>query len=173
MMEENNRTMRTILFFAVLFAYVVLAIQFNSYVLPVLAMLGIPFALTGAFGALYLFDEPVGVTVMIGLVVMMGGVTSQGVVLLSLAEEFRARGKTAWNAIRQAAPLRLRPILMTQLTTVLGLMPLALNLGEGGDMLQPMAIAVIGGLLYSLLLTLFFLPAAYGLLMRPKKVETF
>lgn len=168
MMAENNRTMRTILFFAVLFAYVVLALQFNSYVLPVLAMLGIPLALTGAFGALYAFGEPIGVTVMIGLVVMMGGVTSQGVVLLSLAEELRAGGLSAWDAIRQAAPLRLRPILMTQLTTVLGLLPLALNLGEGGDMLQPMAIAVIGGLLYSLLLTLFFLPAAYGLVMRRK-----
>ncbi|HPC57760.1 MAG TPA: efflux RND transporter permease subunit, partial [Kiritimatiellia bacterium] len=168
MMAENQRTMRTILFFALLFAYVVLAIQFNSYVLPVLAMLGIPFALTGAFGALCAFHIPIGVTVMIGLVVMMGGIASQGVVLLSLAEELRAAGKSALDAIRQAAPLRLRPILMTQLTTVLGLLPLALNLGEGGDMLKPMAIAVIGGLLYSLLLTLFFLPAAYALAMKKK-----
>jgi hydrophobic/amphiphilic exporter-1 (mainly G- bacteria), HAE1 family len=170
MMAENGRTMRTILFFAALFAYVVLAIQFNSYVLPVLAMLGIPFALTGAFGALYAFHIPIGVTVMIGLVVMMGGIASQGVVLLSLAEELRAAGKSAFDAIRQAAPLRLRPILMTQLTTVLGLLPLALNLGEGGDMLKPMAIAVIGGLLYSLLLTLFFLPAAYALAMKKKEI---
>jgi HAE1 family hydrophobic/amphiphilic exporter-1 len=172
MMAENSRTMRTILFFAVLFAYVVLAIQFNSYVLPVLAMLGIPFALTGAFGALYFFHQPIGVTVMIGLVVMMGGIASQGVVLLSLAEEVRASGKTPMEAVREAAPLRLRPILMTQLTTVLGILPLALNLGEGGDMLKPMAIAVIGGLLYSLLLTLFFLPAAYGLVIRKKGVQT-
>ncbi len=172
MMAENSRTMRTILFFAALFAYVVLAIQFNSYVLPVLAMLGIPFALTGAFGALYAFHIPIGVTVMIGLVVMMGGIASQGVVLLTLAEEIRLGGKSALDAIRQAAPLRLRPILMTQLTTVLGLLPLALNLGEGGDMLKPMAIAVIGGLLYSLLLTLFFLPAAYGLAMKKKGIQT-
>ena len=170
MMAENSRTMKTILFFAALFAYVVLAIQFNSYVLPVLAMLGIPFALTGAFGALYAFHIPIGVTVMIGLVVMMGGIASQGVVLLTLAEEIRMGGQSALDAIRQAAPLRLRPILMTQLTTVLGLLPLALNLGEGGDMLKPMAIAVIGGLLYSLLLTLFFLPAAYGLAMKKKGI---
>jgi len=171
MMAENSRTMRTILFFAALFAYVVLAIQFNSYVLPVLTMLSIPFALTGAFGALYAFGEPIGVTVMIGLVVMMGGIASQGVVLLTLAEEVRASGKTPLEAIRVAAPLRLRPILMTQLTTVLGLLPLALNLGEGGDMLKPMAVAVIGGLLYSLLLTLFFLPAAYGLAIRKKGAQ--
>ena len=94
---------------------------------------------------------------------MMGGITSQGVVLLSSAEEFRKKGMKALDAISKAAPLRVRPILMTQLTTVLGLTPLALNLGEGGDMLVSMAIAVIGGLLYSLILTLFFLPAAYSL----------
>ncbi len=172
MMAENSRTMQTILFFAALFAYVVLAIQFNSYLLPVLVMLGIPFSLAGAFGALDLFNIPIGVTVMIGLVIMMGGIASQGVVLLTLAEEVRASGKSALDAIRQAAPLRLRPILMTQLTTVLGLLPLALNLGEGGDMLMPMAIAVIGGLLYSLLLTLFFLPAAYGIVMKKKGIQT-
>lgn len=172
MMVENRRTMGTILFFAVLFAYVVLAIQFNSYILPVLIMLGIPFALTGAFGALYFFHQPIGVTVMIGLVVMIGGIASQGVVLLTLAQEIRASGRSPMEAVREAAPIRLRPILMTQLTTVLGLLPLALNLGEGGDMLQPMAIAVIGGLLYSLLLTLFFLPVAYVLLIRQKGAKT-
>ncbi len=171
MMAENKRTMRTILFFAALFAYVVLAIQFNSYVLPLLAMLAIPFSLTGAFGALYALRIPIGVTVMIGLVVMMGGIASQGVVLLTLAEEIRGQGASALEAIRQAAPLRLRPILMTQLTTVLGLLPLALNLGEGGDMLKPMAIAVIGGLLYSLALTLLFVPAAYALIMKKREVR--
>jgi hydrophobic/amphiphilic exporter-1 (mainly G- bacteria), HAE1 family len=82
--------------------------------------------------------------------------------LLTLTEEYRREGLAPLDAVARAAPIRLRPILMTQLTTVLGLVPLALNLGEGGDMLMPMAIAVIGGLLYSLLLTLFFLPAAYG-----------
>jgi hydrophobe/amphiphile efflux-1 (HAE1) family protein len=162
MMEENRRTMAMILAFSLLFAYVVLAIQFDSFLLPILAMINIPFALTGAFAALYAFGIPIGVTVMIGLVIMMGGIASQGVVLLTLAEQLRRTGLAPLEAVSRAAPIRLRPILMTQLTTVLGLLPLALNLGEGGDMLQPMAVAVIGGLLYSLLLTLFFLPAAYG-----------
>lgn len=103
------------------------------------------------------------VTVQIGMLVMMGGITSQGVVLLSTAEQLRKQGMTALAAIKEAAPLRVRPILMTQLTTVLGLLPLALNLGEGGDMLVAMAIAVIGGLIYSLFLTLLSLPAAYSL----------
>jgi len=163
MMEENRNTMTFILMFAALFAFVILAVQFESFSLPFLIMLNVPFALTGAFAALYLTGEAIGVTVQVGLVVMMGGITSQGVVLLALAEEYRKKGMSRLEAIRAAAPLRMRPILMTQLTTVFGLMPLALNLGEGGDMLKPMAIAVIGGLLYSLLLTLFFLPAAYSL----------
>ncbi|MFP4459019.1 MAG: efflux RND transporter permease subunit [Candidatus Zixiibacteriota bacterium] len=169
MMAENQRSMALILVFAVLFAYVVLAIQFDSFILPLLAMINIPFALTGAFAALFIFNVPIGITVLIGLVVMMGGIASQGVVLLTLAEEYRYQGETPLNAVNKAAPIRLRPILMTQLTTILGLMPLALNLGEGGDMLKPMAVAVIGGLLYSLVLTLFFLPSAYSLIMKNKK----
>ena len=91
-------------------------------------------------------------------------IASQGVVLIELAEQFRREGMAPLEAVRKAAPIRIRPILMTQLTTVLGLVPLALNLGEGGDMLKPMAVAVIGGLLYSLVLSLFFLPAAYAIL---------
>jgi len=115
---------------------------------------------------LFLAGAPVGVTVQIGMLVMMGGITSQGVVLLVLAEEYCKSGLTPYESIRKAAPTRIRPILMTQLTTVLGLTPLALNLGEGGDMLVTMSIAVIGGLLYSLFLTLIFLPSAYVLLKR-------
>lgn len=165
MMADNLKAMGSILGFALLFAYVALAIQFESFLLPMLIMANVPLTLTGSFLALFLTSTPIGVTVFIGLVVMMGGITSQGVVLLTLAEQYRAEGNLAREAIKKAAPIRLRPILMTQLTTVLGLLPLALNLGEGGDMLVPMAIAVMGGLLYSLLLTLFFLPATYSLVL--------
>jgi len=163
-MAESRRVMGLIIGFATLFAYVILAIQYESFVLPLLIMLNVPLALTGAFLALFVAGAPVGVTVQIGVLVMMGGITSQGVVLLTLAEEYRQAGMSPLEAIRKAAPIRVRPILMTQLTTVLGLVPLAMNLGEGGGMLVTMAIAVIGGLLYSLLLTLLFLPAAYGLI---------
>ncbi|MDZ7642004.1 MAG: efflux RND transporter permease subunit [Desulfurivibrio sp.] len=165
MMADNLKAMGLILGFALLFAYVALAVQFESFLLPMLIIANVPLTMTGSFLALFLTSTPIGVTVFIGLVVMMGGITSQGVVLLTLAEQYRAEGNPAREAIKKAAPIRLRPILMTQLTTVVGLLPLALNLGEGADMLVPMAIAVIGGLLYSLLLTLFFLPAAYGLTM--------
>ena len=161
--EESRHVLGLIIGFAALFAYVILAIQYESFVLPFLIILNVPLALTGAFLALSLAGASVGVTVQIGILVMMGGITSQGVVLLTLAEEYRQAGLSPLEAIRKAAPTRVRPILMTQLTTVLGLVPLAINLGEGGGMLVTMAIAVIGGLLYSLLLTLLFLPAAYGL----------
>jgi len=161
--KESRRVVGLIIGFAALFAYVILAIQFESFVLPFLIILNVPLALTGALLALSIAAAPIGVTVQIGVLVMMGGITSQGVVLLTLAEEYRQSGMAPLDAIRKAAPIRVRPILMTQLTTVLGLVPLAMNLGEGGGMLVTMAIAVIGGLLYSLLLTLLFLPAAYGL----------
>jgi len=161
--KESRRVVGLIVGFASLFAYVILAIQYESFVLPFLIILNVPLALTGALVALSLAGAPVGVTVQIGILVMMGGITSQGVVLLTLAEQYRHAGLTPLEAIRKAAPTRVRPILMTQLTTVLGLVPLAINLGEGGGMLVTMAIAVIGGLLYSLLLTLLFLPAVYGL----------
>ncbi len=167
-MAESRRVMGLILGFAALFAYVILAIQFESFVLPLLIMLNVPFSLTGAFLALFITGSAIGVPVQIGVLIMMGGITSQGVVLLVLAEEYRQNGLSPREAIWKAAPMRVRPILMTQLTTVLGLLPLALNMGEGGDMLVAMAIAVIGGLLYSLLLTLVFLPSAYTIVIRHK-----
>jgi hydrophobic/amphiphilic exporter-1 (mainly G- bacteria), HAE1 family len=166
LMQENRQTMGLIILFAALFAYIILAVQFESFSLPFLIMAVIPLALTGSFLSLYLTGTPIGVTVLVGLVIMMAGIISQGVVLLSLAEEYFHGGKNALDAILTAAPVRVRPVLMTQLTTVIGLIPLALNFGEGGDMLQPLAIAVIGGLLYSLVLTLFFLPATYVLIRR-------
>ncbi len=170
-MEESRRVVGLIVGFATLFAYVILAIQYESFTLPMLIILNVPLALTGALLALFMAGAPVSVTVQIGILVMMGGITSQGVVLLDMAEQYRHTGMSALEAIRKAAPTRVRPILMTQLTTVLGLVPLALHLGEGGGMLVTMAIAVIGGLLYSLLLTLLLLPAAYTLVRSRRRQE--
>lgn len=165
-MKESRQVMGMILGFAAFFAYVILAIQYESFVLPILIIINVPLALTGALFALYIAGAPVGVTVQIGILVMMGGITSQGVVLLTLAEQYRKSGLSGVEAVKKAAPTRVRPILMTQLTTVLGLVPLVLNMGEEGGMLVTMAIAVIGGLLYSLLLTLLFLPSAYSVVFR-------
>ncbi len=168
LLEESQNVMLRIILFALFFAYVILAIQFNSFKQPFMILLGVPFALIGASFALYLTDMPVGATVLIGIIIMSGGIATQGVVLISVINDFIKGGLNVKEAILTAAPLRIRPILMTQATTILGLTPLAINWGEGGDMLQPMAIAVIGGLFFSLFVTLILLPNLYMILIGKK-----
>ncbi|MDZ7860347.1 MAG: efflux RND transporter permease subunit [Candidatus Krumholzibacteriota bacterium] len=161
LMQESQNVMIKIILFALFFAYVILAIQFNSFKQPLLILMGVPFALVGVIAALLLTGFPAGATVLIGVIIMTGGIATQGVVLISFINEYRRKGLALREAILEAAPLRVRPILMTQATTMLGLMPLAINWGEGGDMLKPMAIAVIGGLFFSLFVTLLLLPNLY------------
>jgi len=161
LMQESQKTMLQVILFAIFFAYVILAIQFNSFKQPFLILLGIPFAFLGVILALALTGFPAGATVLIGVIVMSGVITTQGVVLISFINEYRNKGLPLREAIIEAAPLRLRPILMVELAAILGLVPLALNWGEGGDMLQPMAVAVIGGLFFSLFVTLLLLPNLY------------
>jgi hydrophobe/amphiphile efflux-1 (HAE1) family protein len=161
LMQESQQTMLQVILFALFFAYVILAIQFNSFKQPLLILLGVPFAFVGVTAALLITGFPAGATVLIGVIIMTGGIATQGVVLVSFINEYRQKGLPLRDAILEAAPLRVRPILMTQATTILGLLPLAINWGDGGDMLQPMAVAVIGGLFFSLLVTLLLLPSLY------------
>lgn len=161
LMQESQNVMLQVILFALFFAFIILSIQFNSFKQPFLILLGVPFAFVGVVAALLITGFPTGATVLIGVLIMIGGIATQGVVLISFINQYRESGMTSREAILTGAPLRLRPILMTQATTVLGLLPLALNIGEGGDMLQPMAIAVIGGLLFSLFVTLLLLPCLY------------
>jgi hydrophobic/amphiphilic exporter-1 (mainly G- bacteria), HAE1 family len=170
LMQESQGTMTEIILFALFFAFIILSIQFNSFRQPFLILLGVPFAFVGVVAALLLTGFPAGATVLIGIVIMIGGIATQGVVLISFVNEYRDRGMGVREAILEGAPLRLRPIIMTQVTTVLGLLPLALNIGEGGDMLQPMAIAVIGGLLFSLFVTLFLLPCLYYIFEKKRSI---
>ena len=164
MMQENRRSLGLILAFALFFAYVVLAIQFESFVQPFLIMIRVPLSLIGIVVALLLTGFPIGATVLIGVIILAGNEVNHGVVLIEFINELRASGRPLKEAIIEASGVRLRPILMTLTTSVLGLLPLALSIGEGGDMLVPMAVAVIGGLLFSLFMTLIFLPCAYLLL---------
>jgi len=164
MMQQSQNTLTKIILFALFFAYVILAIQFNSFKQPFMILLGVPFSIIGVITALLITGEPVGATVLIGIIIMTGGIATQGVVLISVMNEYKEKGLPLKEAILEAAPLRVRPILMTQATTILGLFPLAINLGSGGDMLQPMAIGVIGGLFFSLFVTLLLLPNLYYIL---------
>ncbi len=171
LMKESQRVMLQIILFALFFAYVILAIQFNSFKQPLLILLGVPFAFVGVVAALLLTGFPAGATVLIGVIIMSGGIATQGVVLISFINEYRQKGLALKEAILEAAPLRVRPILMTQATTILGLLPLAINWGEGGDMLQPMAVAVIGGLFFSLFVTLLLLPNLYFMFERKTSTD--
>ena len=173
MMAENRRSLGLVLFFALFFAYVVLAIQFESFVQPFLIMVRVPLTLIGMAVALLLAKLPIGATVFIGVIILAGNEVNHGVVLVQFINELRAQGRSLKEAIIEASSVRLRPILMTLTTSIFGLLPLALNIGEGGDMLVPMAVAVIGGLVFSIFMTLAFLPCAYLILPgRPGKMAS-
>ncbi|MHB9023528.1 MAG: efflux RND transporter permease subunit [Armatimonadota bacterium] len=161
-----------ILILALFLAYVVLVVQFENLWMPLLIVLRVPLSLIGMAVALYITSSPIGITVLMGVIIMAGIEINHGVVLLEFVRQRRAQDALPAEAVRDACLTRLRPILMTALVGILGLLPLALGLGEGTEALQPMAIAVMGGLLFSMPLTLLFLPAMYLLLARHSEIPT-
>lgn len=148
---------------AVILVYMVMAAQFESLLHPFTIMFSMPLALIGVVLALLITRKAVSVPAFIGVIVLAGIVVNNAIVLVDYINALRARGLGMREAILTAGPVRLRPILMTTLTTVLGLIPLALGLGEGGEMQAPLAITVIGGLSMSTLLTLVVVPLVYTL----------
>ena len=165
MMAENNRVMLSILSFAIFFAFIVLVVQFNDLKLPLYVLAGIPVSLSGLVMLLYLTDIPLGATVIIGVLVVVAANVMEGVLLLNYAEELRrGEGRTPLDAVIHAARIRFRPRMMTSTGVLVGFLPLALNLHEGGDMLQPMAVAGIGGLLLTIAVALFLVPSLYVIL---------
>lgn len=162
MMAEMKHSILLILGFALFFAFVVLAVQFNSLKLPALILGSVPFCIAGIVYALYLTNVPFGATVLIGMLVVVASTVNEGVLLLTVVEELRNRKQLpVLDALVQAAKIRLRPRVMIAAAVVAGFVPLALNLEEGGDMLQPMAVGAIGGLSLGLFVALFLLPCMY------------
>jgi len=162
MMRDMTKSIAMILGFALFFAFAVLAVQFNNLKLPLLVMSTIPFGLAGTVLALLLTGIPLGATLIIGILVVIALTVNQGVLLITFTESLRITDKlSATEAIIAAAKIRLRPVLMLSLCFIAGLIPLALNIEEGGDMLQPMASGAIGGLTLGLMVTLFLLPSLY------------
>ncbi|HEY9640561.1 MAG TPA: efflux RND transporter permease subunit, partial [Coleofasciculaceae cyanobacterium] len=150
---------------AAFLVFVVMAVQYNSLIDPLVIMLTIPLALAGGILGLYMTDTAIGATVIVGVVLLVGIVVNNAIILVELANQIRDRqGISRKAAMIQAAPQRLRPILMTTITTVLGMFPLALGLGQGGEFLQPLGIVVFSGLSLATLLTLFIIPCLYLLL---------
>ncbi len=163
-METSFNSMKLALALAVFLVYLVMASQFESLLHPFVILFTIPLAAIGAILALYLTGSVINVVALIGTIVLAGIVVNNGIVLLDLINRNRAAGMSRTAAILDAGPKRLRPILMTTLTTVLGLLPLAIGGAEGAEVRAPMAITVIGGLLGSALLTLLVIPVMYTLL---------
>jgi hydrophobe/amphiphile efflux-1 (HAE1) family protein len=150
---------------AVFLVFTVMAVQYNSLIDPLVIILTVPLALAGGILGLYVTQTAIGATVIVGAVLLVGIVVNNAIILVELANQIVAQQSCSHTtAILQAAPQRLRPILMTTLTTVLGLFPLALGIGEGSEFLQPLGIVVFSGLSLATLLTLFIIPCFYVLL---------
>ena len=165
--ETINEAMGQLMFMLVLalvFMYLIMVAQFQSLLSPFIIMFTIPLAFTGGFLGLLLTGKPVSIIAMIGFVMLSGIIVNNGIVLVDYINQMRKEGMEKYAAIAKAGKDRLRPIIMTALTTVLGLVTMAMGLGMGGDMVQPMAIVTIGGLLYGTLLTLFVVPCIYDIL---------
>jgi HAE1 family hydrophobic/amphiphilic exporter-1 len=151
------------LILGVIMAYMVLAAQFESFVHPFTVLLSMPLSFVGAFSALLITGNTLNIFSLIGLILLMGLVKKNAILLVDYTNVLRERGIPRREAILQAGPVRLRPILMTTFAMVFGMMPVAFGVGEGSETRSPMGIAVIGGLLTSLFLTLVVVPAAYDL----------
>ncbi len=167
-MQASFRSMQFALLLAVFLVYLVMASQFESLIHPFVILFTIPLALVGAVLALYVTGTTVNVVAFIGVIMLAGIVVNNAIVLVDLINQLQAAGTEKFAAILEACSARLRPILMTTLTTVLGLLPMAIGFGEGAEVRTPMAITVIGGLLVSTLLTLVVIPVVYSLLDRKK-----
>ncbi len=148
----------------VIVAYMILASQFNSFIHPVTVLTALPFSLVGAFIALYLTGKSLNIYSLIGIVLLMGIVKKNSILLVAFTIQLRESGASVSDAISRACPIRLRPILMTSISTVAGAIPAALAIGPGAESRIPMAIAVIGGVIVSTVLTLFVVPCVYSLL---------
>ena len=141
-----------------------MATQFESLSYPFIIMFTIPFAMSGVFVALWLSNTPLSIIALIGAIMLVGIVTKNGIVLVDYMNLLVERGASISEAVINGGKSRLRPVLMTSLTTILGMVPMAMGLGDGSEIWQPMGIAVVGGLTASTLLTLFIVPSLYAML---------
>ncbi len=165
--RESNRQLATVIFLAVFLVFVVMAVQYESLVNPLVILFAVPMSLVGVALALRLTGLPLSAPVLLGVILLAGIVVNNAILLVEYVEQFRAEAGTSMEeAVVEAGVVRLRPILMTTLTTGLGMTPLALGIGQGSELMQPLAVAVVGGLTVSMLLTLFVVPSAYVVLHR-------
>lgn len=154
---------------ALIFIYLILAAQFESFVDPVIIMLTVPLAIAGAVLSLWLFNQTLNIFSQIGIIMLIGLVTKNGILIVEFANQQKLEGMKIKDAVIEASAMRLRPILMTSIATILGALPIAIGLGHGAQSRMPMGIVVVGGLMFSLVLTLYVIPAVYTFISREKK----
>jgi HAE1 family hydrophobic/amphiphilic exporter-1 len=167
-METSFGSMRLAISLAIFMVYLVMASQFESLLHPFVILFSVPFALIGLLGTLFLFGATISIVVLIGGILLAGIVVNNAIILVDYTNQLRRKGASKLDALRQAGRVRLRPILMTTATTVLGLLPMAIGLGAGSELRSPMALTVIGGLITSTALTLLIIPAVYSVLDRSR-----
>jgi hydrophobe/amphiphile efflux-1 (HAE1) family protein len=169
---ESSSNIMFAFLLALMLIYLVLAAQFESFIDPLTIMITVPLALAGALLSLFIFNQTLNIFSEIGMIMLIGLVTKNGILIVEFANKRREAGLSKVEAILEAAQQRLRPILMTSLATSLGALPIALSLGASSASRVPLGIVVVGGLIFSLILTLFIIPAIYTYLSGKHKYET-
>ncbi len=171
MMAEMKISIISVLVFAIFFSFIMLVVQFNAIKLPAIIFMSVPFCFSGLLLILFYTNASIGATVIIGLLIVVSATINDGVLLLTFAEELQIEKKLSpFDAVLNAAKIRLRPRIMTTVSTIIGFIPLAFSFEDGGDMLQPMAMAAIGGLSTEIFVALFMMPSLYIIIQRnPKK----
>lgn len=166
--RESSNSLLFAFIFALVLIYLVLSAQFESFADPLTIMFTVPLAIFGALATLWIFDFTLNIFSQIGIIMLIGLVTKNGILIVEFANQRKEQGMDVYEAIYGAAVSRFRPILMTSLSTILGILPIALALGAGAESRVPMGAAVIGGLTFSTILTLFVIPAVYTYLTSKK-----
>jgi HAE1 family hydrophobic/amphiphilic exporter-1 len=156
------------LLLAVIFIYLIMVVQFQSLLSPFIIMFSIPLAFTGGFIALLITGQTLDVIAMLGFIMLAGLIVNNGIVLIDYINQARRAGMSKTDAIIDAGQTRMRPILMTALTTILAMLTSAIGIGDGSEMMRPMAITIIGGLVYGTVLTLIVIPCIYDAFNREK-----
>lgn len=170
--KESIQSLIFALLLGIVVSYMVLASQFNSFVDPLTVLMALPFSVSGAFIALVLGQKSLNIYSMIGLVLLMGIVKKNSILLVDFTNQMRDQGKDVRAALLAACPVRLRPILMTSIATIVGAIPPALAIGPGAESRVPMALAVLGGVAVSTVLTLVVVPCVYSLLAQKRRTTS-
>lgn len=165
---ESSSNTSFALILALILVFLILAAQFESFIDPLIIMFTVPLALAGALASLWMFNQTLNIFSQIGIIMLIGLVTKNGILIVEFANQKREAGEEKMEAILSASVMRLRPILMTSLATALGALPIALALGAGAQSRIPLGIVIIGGVMFSLILTLFVIPAMYSYMSRTK-----